>query len=89
MAGEEVTVTLSNAIVYNFEKNYYAFDFSGLQAAELRTVLSAAVYAGGKQVSPTLQYSVDTYGNGRSGNLLTLCQALVAYSDGARNYFGK
>jgi hypothetical protein len=34
-----------------------------------------------------MKYSVDTYGNGRTGDLLILCQALVAYSDAALNYF--
>jgi hypothetical protein len=85
--GNSVTKTLTNPTVYNASKNQYAFDFSELRASELRTVLSAAVYEGSEQVSPTLQYSVDTYGNNRTGDLLVLCQALVAYSDAALAYF--
>ncbi len=89
LEGEGVTVTLTGAELYNEQLHYYSFDFDGLRAAELRTVVSAAVYAGSKQVSPTLQYSPDTYGNNKTGDLLVLCRALMAYSDGARNYFSK
>ena len=87
LEGEEITEILDNIASYSPEKNYYAFSFSGLRAAELRTVVSAAVYAGETQVSPTLQYSMDTYGNGRTGDLLTLCRALMSYSDSALRYF--
>ena len=85
--GTEATATLSNAVVYNASKNYYAFDFDGLRVADLRTVVSAAVYGNGEQLSPTMQYSMDTYGNGKTGNLLVLSRALVAYADAAKNYF--
>ncbi len=87
LEGETITETLTHAESYNASANYYSFDFDGLRAAELRTVVSATVYANGKQVSPTLRYSPDTYGNNKTGELLVLCQALMAYSDGARNYF--
>ena len=87
LEGEEVTVELTDAVVYNADLNFYAFDFSGLRAAELRAVVSVAVYADGQQVSPTLQYSADTYGNNKTGDLLILCRALMAYSDAALNYF--
>ena len=85
--GEEVTHILRNIEVYNAEKSQYAFDFDGLRAAELRTVLSVAAYEGDERVSATLQYSVDTYGNGKTGALLEACQALMAYSDAALKYF--
>ncbi|MBP3412689.1 MAG: hypothetical protein J6K89_05455, partial [Oscillospiraceae bacterium] len=87
ITGKAVTATLDNAILYNPTEGYYAFDFDGLLAAELRSVLSAAVYADGAQVSNTMRYSADTYGNGKEGTLLTLCQALFAYSDSAKAYF--
>ena len=87
LEGQTVTETLTDATVYNASKNYYAFDFAGLRAAELRTVVSAAVYAGNKQVSATTQYSMDTYGNNKTGDLLILCQSLMAYSDAALAYF--
>lgn len=38
-------------------------------------------------LSCTLQYSDDTYGNNKTGSLLTLCKALFAYSDSAKSYF--
>ena len=43
--------------------------------------------AGEVQVSPTLQYSGDTYGSNRTGALGELCRAILAYSDAARAYF--
>lgn len=69
------------------KENCYAFSFDGLLASELRSVLSVCVMNGADQLSPTLRYSVDSYGNGRTGTLLTLCQALIAYSDSAKAFF--
>ena len=87
LEGEQVTATVGDGTIYNAEKGLYAFSFDALRAAELRTVLSATVYEGDKQVSATLQYSLDTYGNNRTGDLLILCQALFSYSDAALRYF--
>jgi hypothetical protein len=67
----------------------YAFTVDTLLAAELRAVVSVQVYAGDTPVSCTLQFSADTYGNNQKGDLLTLCKALIAYSDSARAYFVK
>ncbi len=79
--------TVKNPTVYNAARCQYAFDFDGLMAAELRTAVSVAVYAGDVQVSQTLRYSPDTYGNNKNGALLTVCKALFAYSDSAKAYF--
>ncbi len=84
--------TVQTAVVTQMEKygdtgELYAFTFEGLQAAELRTPVEATVYSGSTPVSPTLRYSADTYGNGKTGSLLTLCRALFAYSDSAKAYF--
>ena len=87
ISGETKTVILENAELYNAERNYYAFSFDGLLAAELRTVVSAQVYVGDTPVSCTLQYSADTYGNNKTGTLGDLCKALFAYSDSAKTYF--
>ena len=86
--GKLQTVTLSDPVPYGTVATRYAFDFDGLLAAELRSVVDVAVYAGQTQISSTLRYSADTYGNNKTGNLLTLCKALFAYSDAARAYFG-
>ncbi len=83
------TVILSNPTVYNAEYRMYAFEFDGLMAAELRTAISVAVYNGDTQLSQTMQYSADTYGNNQTGTLLELCKALFAYSDSAAAYFAK
>ncbi len=87
MSGETLTVKLKGAEEFNPQGKQYAFSFDGLLAAELRTVLSAQIYAGDKAVSQTLLYSADTYGNNKSGTLLILCKALFAYSDCAKEYF--
>ena len=85
--GELAEVWISQAEVYDSAKNRYAFTFDGLLAAELRTVVEVAVFCGDAQLSQTLRYSPDTYGNNRTGQLLTLCKALFAYSDTAKIYF--
>jgi hypothetical protein len=85
--GETCEVVVERPIVYNADKNWYAFDFDSLLAAELRSVLSVAVYEGSTRVSETLRYSADTYGNNKTGNLLTVCKTMIAYSDSALAYF--
>ncbi len=85
--GATKTVTVSNPELYNSQLGYYVFTVDTLLAAELRAVVSAQVYVGDSPVSATLQYSPDTYGNGKSGSLLDLCKALFAYSDSAKAYF--
>ncbi len=87
--GETVTMTVKGAEVYNATHGYYAFSFDGLLAAELRSVLNAVIYNGETRLSNTSVYSVDTYGNGRTGTLLDLCKALIAYSDTALAFFNK
>ena len=85
--GQSKLLTLDKAELYSEEKGLYAFTLDTLLAAELRTVVSARIYHGATPVSPTLQYSADTYGNNKTGTLLELCKALFAYSDSAKAYF--
>ena len=85
--GVSKSVILKDIEKYGTNANWYSFDFDGLLAAELRQVLSAAVYEDDVRVSETLEYSIDSYGNGKTGNLLTVCKAMVAYSDSALAYF--
>lgn len=87
--GEVVTTRISELAVFREDKNWYAFDFAELRGAELRTVLSAAVYEGDVRVSSTIEYSVDTYCSGRTGTLRELCKAMMAYSDSAKAFFTK
>ena len=85
--GETLTAVVTEIEDYQSAKGQYAFSFGELLAAELRTVLSARIYAGDTAVSPTMEYSPDTYGNNKIGTLLDLCKALFAYSDSAKAYF--
>ncbi|MBR4308178.1 MAG: MBL fold metallo-hydrolase, partial [Oscillospiraceae bacterium] len=85
--GAEKTLTLADPELYNEKLGYYAFTLDTLLAAELRSIISVQVYAGDTPVSATLQYSPDTYGNNKTGQLMILCKALIAYSDTAKAYF--
>ena len=82
--GKEYTAELREAQPYG---SLYVFDFEELLASELRTALTATVYEGGIARSTTLVYSPDTYAQGKTGNLGTLCKSLLAYSDAAGNFF--
>ncbi len=88
-AGLQQVKYLTGAEAYGGISGRYAFTFDGLLAAELRSVLSVQVCEGTTPLSCTLQYSADTYGNNKTGALLTLCKALFAYSDSAKVYFVK
>ncbi|MBP3413459.1 MAG: metallophosphoesterase [Oscillospiraceae bacterium] len=87
--GQTVEKTLEGAALYRPDQNWYAFDLDCLLAAELRSVVHAAVYNGDTQVSTTMVYSADTYANNKEGDLLSLCKALFAYSDSAKAFFKK
>jgi hypothetical protein len=87
LAGNVKTAVVTELETYNAEKGWYAFTFDGLLAAELRSTVSAQVYAGEASVSVTMEYSADTYGNHQTGALGHLCKALFAYSDSAKAYF--
>ena len=86
-AGNAKTVILSDPVNYGGVANWYSFDFDGLLAAELRQVVSAAVYNGNTRVSQTLEYSVQSYGCNRTGALLNVCKTMMAYSDVALEFF--
>ncbi len=85
--GNAKTATAAHPVLYNAQLGYYVFTVDSLLAAELRAVVSVQIYAGNTPASATLQYSPDTYGNGKTGTLLDLCKALFAYSDSAKAYF--
>ena len=84
--GEEKTATL-NPGVYNEEMNWYVFTVDGLNAADLRSVLTCQVFENEEPVSQTMIYSADSYGNNKPGTLGDLCKALFAYVDSAREFF--
>ena len=87
--GTQRTEILENMELYKENRSLYAFTYYGLLAAELRTPVTVQVMEGDTPVSCTLTYSADTYGNGKDGQLLTVCKALFAYSDSARAYFNQ
>ena len=85
---QSVVVANSAMTVYNASKHQYAFNVDSLKSADMRDVLSVAVYEGETQISPTMEYSVESYGYGKTGQTLIVCQALLAYSDAAKAQFG-
>ena len=85
--GVRKQLTLTNGALYNPERGFYAFTLDSLLAAELRSVISAQIYAGQIPVSCTMQYAADTYGNNKTGPLGELCKALFAYCDSAKLFF--
>ncbi len=85
--GDPMSLSLTGAQVYDASRNLCSFTMDALLAAELREVVSVRICEGEIPVSPTLQYSADTYGNNKTGALLELCKALMAYSDSAKAYF--
>ncbi len=86
-SGEAVELVLDGIEVYNAEAGLYSFDLDTLEAADMRTILNIALYAGEQQVSQTLLYSVESYCANKTGALGKLCKALMAYSDAAKAYF--
>ncbi|MBR4309251.1 MAG: hypothetical protein IKT58_06625 [Oscillospiraceae bacterium] len=87
VSGKETERIITVAESYNGSDRLYAFSFDGLLAAELRSVVYAQIFVGETPVSTTMQYSADTYGNNKTGELGDLCKALFAYSDSALAYF--
>ena len=85
--GEEMNLNLTDPQDYSGNGLLYCFTLDALLASELREVVSVQIFAGDKPVSTTLQYSADTYGNNKKGDLLELCKALISYSDSAKAYF--
>ncbi len=85
--GEEVDFVIHGAEEYQGYANAFVFDVETMPASEMRSVVSAVVYDGDTRLSATRQYSVDTYGIGKSGALLTMAQAIIAYGDQAAKFF--
>ena len=85
--GKEQVKEIFESKLYRPDSSYLIFSFDGLLAAQLRSPVAVAVFAGEEQVSYTLDYSADTYGNNKTGTLGELCKALFAYSDAAKAYF--
>lgn len=70
----------------------YIASFSGLNALQMRTVVTAEVYDGDTCVSNTLDYSIESYAVGKAaGNdaLAALVNAMMNFGISAENYFAK
>ncbi len=80
-------VVVESSVLYHEEKGYYAFYFNELLASELRQKVWAQIYQGDSPVSSVMEYSADSYGRGKTGSLLEVCQAMCSYSDSAKGYF--
>lgn len=85
--GTYTETVVRDPMYYGEDGNYMVFTYYGLNAAELRQELTLVVCKNNVPVSDRVTYAMDSYGNGKSGTLLTLCQALFAYSDSAKAFF--
>ena len=85
--GTVKNITVETAELFSASLGYYVFTVDTLLAAELRAAVSVQIFDGDTPVSCTMQFSADTYGNNQTGDLLTLCKALMAYSDSAKAFF--
>ncbi len=85
--GEEVSLVIEEAELYNAAYGYYAFTVDTLLATDMRSELNMALYDGETQVSETQIYSVESYCASRTGALAELGKTLLAYSDAAKTYF--
>ena len=85
--GNYTSETTLQPRLYDRSRNYWVFTYNGLDASELRSEMTLEICRAGGTVLTTATYCMDSYGNGKSGTLLTLCQALFAYSDSAKAFF--
>ena len=83
-------------VTYSYKRDYigsgsthYSIAFNDLAIVNLRVPLELQIVeeSGKVPVSNPMYYSISSYGSGKTGPLLTLCQALMAYSDSTRAYF--
>lgn len=70
----------------------YVASFSELNAVQMRTVLSAEVFANGSCVSSTLTYSIESYAQSKASGgdaLAALVNAMMKFGDSAMTYFAE
>ena len=68
----------------------YVASFSDLNAAQMRTVLSAGIYSGDTCISETLLYSIESYANAKASGsdaLAELVNAMMKYGDAANAFY--
>jgi len=89
--GTPKTVTISGED-FSEANGLYVASFSELNAVQMRTVLSAAVYANGDCVSSTLTYSIESYAQSKASGgdaLAALVNAMMKFGDSAMTYFAE
>lgn len=85
--GAVKTVILSHFVPIEGSDSLYSIECDFLAAKDLRCVLTASLYEGETQCSRSVRYSVESYASRQQNELLTLCRAIMAYSDSARSFF--
>lgn len=85
--GIHKTVRLTEFVPIEGSEGLYEVECDFLAAKDLRSVLTATLYEGDVQCARSVRYSVESYASRQQGVLLTLCKAMMAYSDSARNFF--
>ncbi len=85
--GIEKTAVLTEFVPIEGSDGLYTVDCDFLAAKDLRCVLTATLNEGENQCSRSVRYSVESYASRQQGELFSLCKAVMAYSDSARNFF--
>ncbi len=85
--GDETYVINSEYFEEIGDGQYYAY-FNGLSAAQMREPVYVTVYSGGKAISNTLRYSVESYVKSKetSESLGALVKSLLKYGDATAKY---
>lgn len=89
--GTPKTVTISGED-FTEANGLYVASFSELNAVQMRTVLSAEVFANGSCVSSTLTYSIESYAQSKASGgdaLAALVNAMMKFGDSAMTYFAE
>jgi hypothetical protein len=85
--GETVRSELTDLVLLDEAKGLYSVECDILSAKQMRTVLTAAIYEGETQISRSVDYSIETYAAKAQGELVPLCNAMIAYGDAANAFF--
>lgn len=87
VVGDE-TFTIKNMYFEDIGNGQYYAYFNGLSAAQMREPVYVTVYEGGKAISNTLRYSVESYVKSKesSASLGALVKSLLKYGDATAKY---
>ena len=84
---------ISGAEFTSYNSSYYGYYFNEIIAADFGEIITAAVYAGGEQITSTRTYSIEAYCYSKvndansSKELVDVCNAIMKYGKAVNAYF--